>query len=176
VTANGPLIYPDACVFLEVLQQTHGRWRDSLKVLLAAERRDVQFLASRLLAVEVGRFRGDASKPKVDELILKYLESVNAQWAEVDLLISRQARELSWQFGIKSGADAIHLATAVRFRADYFMTRDGGFPYGQKIESTLVTNPRVVWTPSLFDAEVDSEPEPVSSHDNSGSRTGSLPP
>lgn len=175
MTANGPLIYPDACVFLEVLQQTHGRWRDSLKVLLAAERGDIEFLASRLLAVEVGRFRGDASKPKVDELVLKYLENVSARWAEVDLLISRQARELSWQYEIKSGADAIHLATAVRLRADYFISRDGGFPYGETIESTFVTNPSVVWTPSLFDAEVDSEPDPVSSNDSSDSRTGSLP-
>ena len=158
VTANGPLVYADACVFLEVLQQTNDRWRDSLKILLAAERGDIQLLASRLLAVEVGRFRGDANRVKVDELVLKYLESVNAQWAEVDLLISRQARELSWKFEIKSGADAIHLATAVRFRADYFMSRDGGFPYGQTIESTSVTNPRVVWTPSLFDAEVDNQP------------------
>jgi predicted nucleic acid-binding protein len=177
VTANEqPLIYADACIFLEVLQQTHGRWRDSLKVLLAAERGDVQLLASRLLAVEVGRFRGDASRSRVDELVLKYLESVNTQWAEVDLLISRQARELSWQFGIKSGADAIHLATAVRLRADYFMSRDGGFPYGQTIESTFVTNPQVVWTPSLFDAQVDSEPEPVPNQDSSSSRTGSLTP
>lgn len=176
VTANGPLIYADACVFLEVLQQTHGRWRDSLKVLLAAERGDIQLLASRLLAVEVGRFRGDANKLKVDELVVKYLESVDAQWAEVDLLIARQARELSWQFSIKSGADAIHLATAVRFRADYFMSRDGGFPYGQTVGSTFVTTPKVVWTPSLFDAEVDSEPEPVSNHNSSDSRTGSLPP
>lgn len=176
VTADAPLIYADACVFLEVLQQTHGRWRDSLKVLLAAERGDIQVVASRLLAVEVGRFRGDASKSKVDELVLKYLENVDTQWAEVDLLISRQARELSWQFGITSGADAIHLATAVRLRANYFMSRDGGFPYGQTIESTRVINPQVVWTPSLFDAQVDSEPEPVPSQRSSSSRTGSLAP
>lgn len=171
MTANSPLIYADACVFLEVLQQTHGRWRDSYKVLLAAQRKDVQLLASRLLAVEVGRFRGDASRARVDELVLKYLESVDVQWAEVDLLVARQARELSWQFGIRSGADAIHLATAVRFRADYFMSRDGGFPYGETIDSTSVINPGVVWTPSLFDEEVDNEPEPVSGHAKSSSRT-----
>ena len=167
---NVPLVYADACVFLEVLQRIHGKWRDSLKVLEAAERRDVQLLASRLLAVEAGRFRGDASQVRVDDLVFKYLESVDVQWAEVDLLIARQAHDLSWRYGIKSGADAVHLATAVRLRADFFMSRDGGFPYGETIESTLVTNPQVVWTPSLMDAAIDNEPEVAASDHTSGPR------
>jgi len=110
--------------------------------------------------VEVGRFRGDASQPEVDQLILQYLDNVGARWAEVDLIISRDARALSWKHGIKSGADAVHLATAVRLRADVFMSRNGGFPYGQKIEATLVTEPKVVWTPTLDDASIDVEQEP----------------
>lgn len=176
MTVSGPVVYVDACIFLEVLQQTHGQWRDSFKVLQAAERRDIRLLASRLLAVEVGRFRGDAGRTRVDQLVLQYLESVDTQWAEVDLLIARQARDLSWQFGIKSGADAIHLATAVRLRADFFMSRDGGFPYGQTVESTSVINPKIVWTPSLADAAVDNEPEPVSGDVASGSRASSSSP
>jgi hypothetical protein len=124
----------------------------------------------------VGRFRGDAGRTRVDQLVLQYLESVDTQWAEVDLLIARQARDLSWQFGIKSGADAIHLATAVRLRADFFMSRDGGFPYGQTVESTSVINPKIVWTPSLADAAVDNEPEPVSGDVASGSRASSSSP
>jgi hypothetical protein len=157
VTADLPLVYADACVFLEVLQRVHGKWRDSFKVLQAAERQDIQLIASRLLAAEVGRFRGDASKTRVDQLVLQYLDSVDTQWVEVDLLIAQQARNLSWQFGIKSGADAVHLATAVRMHADYFMSRDGGFPFGQAIESTTVTIPSIVWTPNLMDAAVDNE-------------------
>lgn len=172
MTADAPLVYADACVFLEVLQQTNPKWRDSFKVLLAAERGDIQFLASRLLAVEVGRFRGDASRPKVDELVLNYLERVNTQWAEVDILIASQARDLSWKFDIKSGADAVHLATAVRFHADYFMSRDGTFPYGQTIESTSVTNPKMIWTPTLFDAQTDNEPEPAPRYGRRAGLTG----
>lgn len=170
MTADTPLVYVDACVFLEVLQQTHGKWRDSFKVLQAAERKDIRLVASRLLAVEVGRFRGDATRARVDQLVLQYLDSVNTQWAEVDLLIAQQARNLSWQFGIKSGADAVHLATAVRLRADYFMSRDGGFPYEQTVESTMIINPSVVWTPNLMDAAVDSEPDPESGSNSSDSQ------
>lgn len=170
MTADAPLVYPDACIFLEVLQQTHGKWRDSLKVLEAGQREDVRFLASRLLAVEVGRFRRDATKAKVDQLVLQYLDSVRTQWAEVDLLVAQQARALSWQYEIKSGADAIRLATAVRYRVDYFMSRDGGFPYGQKINSTLVVNPSAVWAPTLIDAAIDNESEPNFTDDSSGSQ------
>ena len=163
MTANIPIVYADTCLFLEVLQRTHGKWRDSLRVLEAAERRDVRLVASRLLAAEIGRFRGDAIKYQVDELVLRYLGGVETMWAEVDLLITEQARRLSWQFKIKSGADAVHLATAVRLKADYFMSRDGGFPYGQKIESTMVVNPSVVWTPTFMDIAVDAEPDDLQS-------------
>lgn len=150
----------DACVFLEVLQQRHELWRESFKTLRAAARRDIRLVASRLLAVEVGRFRGDASQPEVDQLVLQYLDGVGVRWVEVDLLISRDARALSWKLGIKSGADAVHLATAVRMRADFFMSRDGGFPYEQKLDATLITKPRVVWTPTLEDQSIDAEQEP----------------
>lgn len=170
MTDDTPLVYVDACILLEGLQQTHGRWRDSFKVLQAAERKDIRLVASRLLAAEVGRFRGDASRARVDQLVIKYLDGVNTQWVEVDLLIAQQARDLSWQFGIKSGADAVHLATAVRLKADYFMSRDGGFPYGQMVESTSVINPSIVWTPTLMDTAVDNESDPDSDENPSDSK------
>jgi predicted nucleic acid-binding protein len=157
VTAKSPVVYADACVFLEVLQQTNPKWRDSFKVLLAAERGDISLVASRLLAVEIGRFRGDASQSQVDQLVLQYLECVGTEWAEVDLLISRDARALSWQYGLKSGADSVHLATAVRMGADYFMSRNGGFPYGRLVGSTQVIEPGVVWAATLDDVAADNE-------------------
>jgi hypothetical protein len=79
----------------------------------------------------------------------------------VDIIISREARALSWQYGIKSGADAVHLATAVRLHADFFMSRDGGFPYGQKVDTTEVVEPRVIWSPTFDDAAIDREEEPA---------------
>jgi predicted nucleic acid-binding protein len=160
VTARTPLVYADACVFLEVVQKTHGLWRESFRVLQAAESGEIRLAASRLLAAEIGRFRRDVGRDSLDKLILRYLDNVGVQWAEVDLLIARDARQLSWRYEIKSGADAVHLATAVRLRANYFMSRDGGFPYGEVIDdTTLVTHPTAVWTPSLDDAAVDLEPD-----------------
>lgn len=132
-----PLVYPDACIFIEVLQQRSDTWRDSFKILRAAERGDVRFVASSLLAAEVGRFRGDKPRDRVDELVVQYLDSVGTQWVEVDLFISREARNLSWRYAMRSGADAVHLATAVRQKADYFMSRDNVFPYGPRFIKRL---------------------------------------
>lgn len=148
-----PRVYADAVLFIDVLQGGGSPVAESsLQVLEAAERHDIQLIASRLLAAEIGRFRGDRDRSSVDQLVLRYLDSVNAEWVEVDLLVARDARRLSWQHNIKSGADSVHLATAVRRRADYFMSRDGAFPYGLRVDDvTAVTLPQVVWTPTLYD-------------------------
>ena len=148
-----PLVYADACLFVEVLQKKSATWRDSYKVLGAAERRDIRFVAFRLLAVEVGRFRADRQRERVDDLVMRYLDAVDTRWVEVDLLISREARNLSWEYNIKSGADAVHLSTAVRQKADYFMSRDGAFPYGETIGQTRVVYPQVIWEETLFDED-----------------------
>jgi hypothetical protein len=35
--------------------------------------------------------------------------------------------------------------------ADFFMSRDRTFPYGQVVRRTLVTKPTVIWHETLFD-------------------------
>ncbi len=153
VADDRPRVYADAVLSIDVLQGgTGAATQSSLQVLEAAERRDIQLVASRLLAAEVGRSCGDQNRNAVDQLVLRYLDNVAAEWVEVDLLVARDTRRLSWQHNIKSGADSVHLATAVRRRADYFMSRDGAFPYGVRVDDvTDVTLPRVVWTPTLYD-------------------------
>ncbi len=37
-----------------------------------------------------------------------------------------------------------------RLGADFFMTHDGGFPLGQRVDGMLVTRPDVVWQESLL--------------------------
>jgi hypothetical protein len=67
-----------------------------LGVLEAAERGDIQLLASRLIAVEVGSYRGDRpGEPAAERFIDQYLDGVSAEWSELDVLVSREARALS---------------------------------------------------------------------------------
>lgn len=145
-----PRVYADADVFLHVLMdQEHSEI--CLKLLLAAERGDVQLVASRLLLTEISAWKGDRPGPvPAAELVERYLESTGAMWVELDVVTAKDAARLSWEHKLRS-SDAVHLATAVRRSADYFMSYDKAFPYGTVVEGTKVLQPEIVWQPTLDD-------------------------
>lgn len=145
-----PLVYADSPLFFNVIKKEDGLWEDSLKVLLAAERGAIKLVASTLLPIELGGWKGDCDTDEQDSIIDRYLNSAEIAWVEVDYIIVHKARELSRRLHLR-GADAAHLATAIRREADYFMSRDRRFPYGQRIDGVLVTEPTVVWQPTLYD-------------------------
>lgn len=144
-----PRVYVDADVFIHVLaDQDHAE--ESLGVLEAAERGDIRVVANRLLSVEVGGWGG--TKPgqtEADEMVATYLDGVGVEWVELDIMIARDARTLGWQYKLRS-ADAVHLATAVRRKADYFMSYDEAFPFGEKVNGVAVMKPAVIWQPTLI--------------------------
>jgi predicted nucleic acid-binding protein len=145
-----PRVYLDADVYLHVIaDQEHADVCQS--VLDAAGRGDIQLIASRLISVEVGGWKGGRTSPQAaDELLAKYLDGVSAEWVEVDVMVARDAQGLSWKYNLRAG-DAIHLATAIRRRADYFMSYDKAFPFDQTVTGVSVMRPGAVWQPLLFD-------------------------
>ena len=147
---NGPRVYADADLYVSVLKDEPGA-PAALSVLLAAERREIQLIASRLLSVEVGGWGGDRpGETAAAELVERFLDAVDVEWVEVDVMVAQEARRLGWVYQLRA-QDAIHLATAVRRRADYFMSFDQGFPHGQVVDGTTVSGPQVVWPQTLFD-------------------------
>jgi predicted nucleic acid-binding protein len=143
-----PRVYLDADVFVSVLKAEDDR-ENCREALEAAQRGDIQLVASRLLLVEVGRWAGDRpGQASADELIERFLEATRTEWVEVDIMVAREARRLSWELHLRS-ADAIHLATAVRRGADYFMSHDTGYPLGQTVDGVDVREPSIVWQPTL---------------------------
>jgi predicted nucleic acid-binding protein len=126
-----------------------------LKVLLAADRGDIQLVASTLVVVEVAGWNGDIDPIKRDEVIDNYLNE-KVDWYEVDLLVARDARRYCDAHKMR-GPDATHLATAVRAKADWLMTRDEKFPIGQMVDGVRIERPSLVWDPTFDDAEVDSQ-------------------
>jgi len=148
-----PLAYLDADVFINVMKRERTLWPRSLGLLLAVERGDLRLVANRLLAVEVGRHRGDVEQDKVEDFLYRWLVQVDVQWWELDLRIEREARRLSHELGL-AAQDAVHLATAVLARADYFITRDLKFPLGADVEGVAVREPDVLWAPTTEDEEL----------------------
>ncbi len=147
-----PRVYADADVFLHVLMnQEHAA--DSEKVLAAAKRKVIKLIASRLLTVEVGGWGGGRPGPDAAaEMLEDYLDSVETEWVELDVVTAREAVKLSWQYRLRA-SDAVHLATAVRREADYFMSYDERFPYGERVGRTLVMHPDIVWEPIIGDTD-----------------------
>jgi predicted nucleic acid-binding protein len=152
-----PRVYVDSCVYLNVIKRESGLWPDSLKVLLAAERGDIRLIASTLVLAEVASYKGDVDPDKRDEVISRYLENLVEEWSEVDLFTVHDARRLCDPYKLR-GADAVHLATAMRRKAAYFISRDARYPYGTTIGTeTQITVPKVLWQPTLDDHQVDLE-------------------
>lgn len=149
-----PRVYVDAAIFVSVLKN-ESTAPICLAVLEAAERGEIQLIASRLLPVEIGAYKGDlvaVGKPAADDLVGRFLESVSVEWVELDVIVGREARRISWDHNLRS-ADAIHLATAIYRKATHFMTLDEKFPLDTSVEGVAISGPRIVWTPTLLDGE-----------------------
>lgn len=149
-----PLVYVDADIFFNVIKKERGLWPASYKVLRAAYRGDIQLVASTLLLVELNGHKGDVDAGARDQVVKEYLDRLDIQWVEVDILIGKEVRQLASEYKLR-GPDATHLATAVRMKADYFVSRDKAFPYGRTLGITHITAPRELWDPTTDDAEID---------------------
>lgn len=147
-----PTVYIDSCVFFHVIKKEQGLWRDSLQVLLAAERGDISVVASTLVLAEVGGWHGDVPAEAQEQVIERYLLSDAVDWVEVDLFTVDAARGLAREHHLR-GADALHLASAIRAKASYLMTTDERLLEAQVL-AVDVCRPRVVWQPTLEDEEL----------------------
>jgi predicted nucleic acid-binding protein len=140
-----PRFYLDANVYLAWLRGEEGRVETARELLTAGESRRLTIVASTLLYAEVcghGEVRS-ATAEDVDAKIRTFFEHGFLRWVEVDLPTARHARILSRAYGLR-GADAIHLASAIRGKAERFMTWDSkDFPIGQVIDGLTVQEPEV---------------------------------
>lgn len=149
--AKSPLVYLDSCIFLHVIKDEPGFGPEALRMLLAAERGDIRLVASTLVLVEVASWKGDVTTSERDKVIDKYLSNAPVDWYELDAFVAEKARALCDHHKMR-GADATHLATAVRAKADYLVSTDTRFPYGEKINGVEIIKPTILWTPTLDDA------------------------
>jgi predicted nucleic acid-binding protein len=162
-----PLVYVDTAVFLHVIKREAGFWAPSLQVLQAALRGDIRLLLSALVLAELAGVKGDADPVEHDRILDQYLLDNEAiTWVDVDVSIATEARQLARRLSLRGGADATHLATAVRHSADFFMSTDKAFPYDTTVDHVRIRRPEVVWQETVddllitaeADAEADAEP------------------
>lgn len=165
--APPPLIYVDTNVYFDLLsknQTLHSktqrpRWESAKALFDAVNSNRVILAASALIEAEVNCLAvvrdGDAS---IHDMVREWFRAPSTKWTDVDRFLAREAAKLAQQwhsFAAKGksfgGADATHLAAAVRLGCGYLMTQDTGFPLGQKVNGVQVMLPDEIWPRDLLD-------------------------
>jgi predicted nucleic acid-binding protein len=127
MAGNSPIYYWDTCLFLAWLKDEERRVgeMDGVRELIErARRRDVRLITSVLTTVEVLAAKIPAG---MDTLFQNLMRRVNRQ--AMDIRVASIAHDLRNHYVLLGGKtlstpDAIHLATAILYRADEFHTFD----------------------------------------------------
>jgi predicted nucleic acid-binding protein len=116
--------YWDSATFLAWLLPEESRLADCRGVVRAAERGDTLIVTSAVTLTEVIHLKGHlpvgcAQEAKITKFFAHSWISVRS----TDSFVAEMARQLIWRHGVKP-KDAIHLATAVRWKVPLFETFD----------------------------------------------------
>ncbi|WP_018653507.1 type II toxin-antitoxin system VapC family toxin [Actinomadura flavalba] len=164
-----PLIYPDTCVYLDVItrdetphpETNEPRWKAGAALFEAWLDNRIRLATSPLVEAEVFCKSTDKRKRSshAEERLHSWFQAPEMRWTDIDRFISRDAARLRDEYGHLhrpgkrpfGGADAVHLAAAVRLGCDFFMSYDGGLPIGHTVGKKLkVCYPRAEWDQALF--------------------------
>jgi predicted nucleic acid-binding protein len=153
-------LYLDADVYLGLIKGEQDRVDIARSLLRDAQDKRFVVVASTLIYAEVcghGEVRAAADAVEVDRKVSAFFEHGFIQWVEVDIAIAREARRLSREHRLR-GADAIHLASAVRASCDVLMTwNKNDFPIGQNVLGVDVREPFLFGQGNLEDAQPTGE-------------------
>jgi predicted nucleic acid-binding protein len=132
-------VYLDACCFIDYF--TGGATGGVVRQILdLGERGEYEIIASTLLIAEV-------AKPEPASTISQFFTRSVFTWVQVDRRIATDAADLVRTQSI-SGADAVHLSTALRMNCSHLFTTDGklGKVVHQHIEvcAPFVFEPRLL--------------------------------
>jgi len=124
---NTPVYYWDTCLFLAWLKDEErkaGEMDGVREVIDRSKRREVKIITSVLTSVEVLASKIPAGMDTLFNGLLKRINRVG-----MDIRVASLAHDLRNHYAVIGGKtlstpDAIHLATAIMYRADQFHTFD----------------------------------------------------
>ena len=129
-----PRLYIDTCCFIDLIQykpqdqnnpQSEEIWF-LRKIFEASKNGDIELMTSYLTIAEFRRGQKNQVTDETKRLIESVLMSGTfVKLAQVTKSIAILARDLDWENGIQlSGADAIHISTALKMECQEFLTSD----------------------------------------------------
>lgn len=162
-----PVVYVDSCVYFDLLGKNRDkhketqqpRWESARAVLDAVNADRIVLAASALIEAEVNCLAvvRDGAQT-VHDRVRGWFTAASTVWTEVDRFLARDAAKIAQRFqqyvpaGKKlGGADATHLAAAVRLGCTHLMTHDEAFPIGHVVDGVQVIRPAEVWPRDLLD-------------------------
>jgi predicted nucleic acid-binding protein len=117
-------VYWDACVFIDLLQQTAGRYDACEDCRQRAEKGELILITSAITIAEVNKLPSLGSLPEVQSrVILEFFENSYIVLRQVDRAVAEKAHELTRTHGLMP-MDAVHVATALAMQVDVFLTYD----------------------------------------------------
>jgi len=134
--------YLDSSVYIAAIKDEENRALVVRQILEAAEKREIQIVASTFVAAEVIRMKGESlplsseKESEIDDL----LKSERILWVELDLTVALEARKLARVHGLKP-ADAVHLASAIRAKADVLFRYDDRFASANEVAGLALCEP-----------------------------------
>jgi hypothetical protein len=154
-----PRIYVDSCCFIEAVKHKRGillsgdaaekeiREKDCwfFRKLCDASRDGMIQLVTSVLSVSecVHVEEGGTPSKETQDLFVEFLTSGTVvDLVEPDLFVAERARDLFWQDGILlSGADSLHVASALLDGCKEFLTLDGRIKRRQKFATAIPLYP-----------------------------------
>jgi predicted nucleic acid-binding protein len=135
---SAELIALDTSPILYLVEDSPTHAARVLPVFLSIERGERQAIASSLALLEIlvapYRARDEAHRPRLRGLLLSF---PNLTWVDVDLATADRAAYLRARYALRT-PDAIHLASALQFHADLFLTNDRRLRRVREIPVALV--------------------------------------
>lgn len=108
------LIYWDSCVFIDAIQETSGRYPAISQFVAAAQRNEVQIVASMFAKIEVCKLKGLGLQDKeTEQKIIEFFDNDYVTIRPVDDEVTEKARELLRTVDHLKPPDATHVATAI---------------------------------------------------------------
>jgi predicted nucleic acid-binding protein len=134
--------YLDTSAYLAAINGEKDRAQVVLQILEAADQKKIEIVASTFVAAEVIKIKGEDAylTPDKETEIDEVLKSERILWVELDLTLALEARKLARAHGLKPG-DAIHLASAIRGKADVLLRYNGRFNSKTEIAGLELCDP-----------------------------------
>ena len=122
-----PFHYWDTCNFLTILKGDPNDLEGCIDVLTEAQNGRLKIVTSSITLAAIIKLtpQGEPALPQSEEsrIIETFFIHDYFIFRDFDRKTAEISRRISWELGVK-GFDAMHVATAIRAKVDYFETSD----------------------------------------------------